>query len=162
MREVRRGADDARQSVPGTAINVSMLRVLALSAFIAATPTPEPAGAADGYDSGRVAWVTDGDTFRLESGERIRIAGIDAPETHRGQARCAGEVLLGLRAKDRAAALLAEREITFRRVCRSYKRTVATVVRRPWSGHGAGADRRRGVVAARASKADLVRAVQLN
>ena len=114
-----------------------MLRVLALSAFIAATPTPEPAGAADGYDSGRVAWVTDGDTFRLESGERIRIAGIDAPETHRGQARCAGEVLLGLRAKDRAAALLAEREITFRRVGRSYKRTVATVV---LDGHGLGTE----------------------
>jgi micrococcal nuclease len=29
--------------------------------------------------------LTDGDTFRLESGERIRIAGIDAPETHRNQ-----------------------------------------------------------------------------
>lgn len=107
MQEVSHSANDARQSVPGIAIAVSMLRALALSALIAATPMPAPAGAADGYDSGRVAWVTDGDTFRLESGERIRIAGIDAPETHRDQAKCAGETILGLRAKDRATALLA-------------------------------------------------------
>src|SRR3546814_4844490 len=75
-----------------------------------------PADAAGGHDSGLVAWVTDGDTFRLESGERIRIAGIDAPETHRDQARCAGETLLGLRAKDRATALLAGRDVTFQRL----------------------------------------------
>jgi endonuclease YncB( thermonuclease family) len=78
--------------------------------------------------SGRVAWVTDGDTFRLEGGERIRIARIDAPETHRDQAKCAGEVTLGLHAKNRAAALLAGRDITFIRVGRSYRRTVATVM----------------------------------
>ena len=44
---------------------------------------------------GRIAYVTDGDTFRLESGERIRIAGIDAPELHRNQAKCAREVERG-------------------------------------------------------------------
>src|SRR3546814_14955069 len=87
-----------------------------------------PADAAGGHDSGLVAWVTDGDTFRLESGERIRIAGIDAPETHRDQARCAGETLLGLRAKDRATALLAGRDVTFHPLGRSHNRTVATVV----------------------------------
>ncbi len=112
MQEVWHCADDARQSAHGTAIIASMLRALALSVLIAATPMPALAGAADYDDSGRVAWVTDGDTFRLESGERIRIAGIDAPETHRDQARCAGETLLGLRAKDRATALLAGREVT--------------------------------------------------
>lgn len=85
------------------------------------------ASAADNEGSGRIAWVTDGDTFRLESGERIRIAAIDAPETHRDQAKCAGEVGLGLRAKDRATTLLAGRVVTFRRVGRSYRRTVATV-----------------------------------
>lgn len=122
---------------PGTAITVSMLRALALFALMAATPMAAPAGAADGRESGRVAWVTDGDTFRLESGERIRIAGIDAPETHRDQAKCAGETVLGLRAKDRATALLAGRELTFRRVGRSYKRTVATVV---LDGHDLGAE----------------------
>ena len=128
MQEVWHRADDARQPAPDTAIIATMLRVLALSVLIAATPIPSPAGAADGHDSGRVAWVTDGDTFRLESGERIRIAGIDAPETHRDQARCAGEIVLGLRVKDRATALLAGRDVTFRRVGRSYRRTVATVV----------------------------------
>lgn len=128
MQEVWHRADDARQSAPGTAIIVSMLRALALTALIAAIPMAAPAGAAGGHDSGRVAWVTDGDTFRLESGERIRIAGIDAPETHRDQARCAGETVLGLRAKDRAIALLAGRDVTFRRVGRSYNRTVATVL----------------------------------
>jgi hypothetical protein len=34
----------------------------------------------------------------------------------------------GLRTKDRATALLAGREVSFRRVGRSYNRTVATVV----------------------------------
>ena len=137
MQEVWHRADDARQSAPGTAIIVSMLRALALSALMAATPSAAPAGAAGSHDSGRVAWVTDGDTFRLESGERIRIAGIDAPETHRDQARCAGETLLGLRAKDRATALLAGREVTFRRVGRSYNRTVATVL---LDGHDLGTE----------------------
>lgn len=75
-----------------------------------------------------MAWVTDGDSFRLESGERIRIAGIDAPETRRDQAKCAGETILGLHAKDCATVLLAGRDLTFRRVGRSYNRTVATVV----------------------------------
>jgi micrococcal nuclease len=137
MQEVGHRADDARQSAPGTAIIASMLRALVLSAFIAAIPMPAPAGAAGRDDSGRVAWVTDGDTFRLESGERIRIAGIDAPETHRDQAKCAGETLLGLRAKDRATALLARREVTFRRVGRSYNRTVATVI---LDGHDLGTE----------------------
>jgi len=44
------------------------------------------------------------------------------------RARCAGETLLGLRAKDRATPLLAGREVTFRRIGRSYNRTVATVI----------------------------------
>lgn len=104
-----------------------MFRALTILGLVAAMLTTPPAGAAIHDSSGRIAWVTDGDTFRLESGERIRIAGIDAPETHRDQARCAGEVALGLRAKDRATTLLAGREVTFRRVGRSYRRTVATV-----------------------------------
>lgn len=105
-----------------------MFRVLSIVGLAATMLIPPPARSADKEISGRVAWVTDGDTLRLDSGERIRIARIDAPETHRDQARCAAEVTLGLRAKDRATALLAGREIRFRRVGRSYKRTVATVV----------------------------------
>jgi hypothetical protein len=74
--EARHRADDARQSASGAAIVASTLRALALSALIAATLMPTPAGAANGYDSGRAACVTDGDTDRLESGERISIAEI--------------------------------------------------------------------------------------
>ncbi len=105
-----------------------MLRAFSILGLAAAMMMPAAGATADYAGSGRVAWVTDGDTFRLESGERIRIARIDAPETHRDQAKCAGEVVLGMRAKDRATALLAGRAVTFRRVGRSYNRTVATVV----------------------------------
>jgi len=84
-----------------------MFRALALSVLMAATPVPAPAGAADGHDPGRVAWVTNGSTFRLESGERIRVAGIDASETHRDQAKCAGETVRRLRTKDSAKSLAA-------------------------------------------------------
>ncbi|AUW57526.1 hypothetical protein C1T17_04795 [Sphingobium sp. SCG-1] len=105
-----------------------MSRVFAILALVSASTPAQSASAAKHDGSGRVAWVTDGDTFRLESGERIRIAGIDAPETHREQARCAGEVELGLRAKDQATSLLTGRDVTFRRIGRSYNRTVATVM----------------------------------
>jgi micrococcal nuclease len=84
-------------------------------------------GAAPPPQSGVVAWVTDGDTFRLESGERIRIAGIDAPETQPGNAKCKAEIQRGKAATRRAIALLKGRAITFERVGRSYKRTVASV-----------------------------------
>ena len=127
MLEVRIGLVDTRHRVPCTAIIVAMLRVLSILASAVAALMAMPVDAADYDGSGRVVWVTDGDTFRLESGERIRIAGIDAPETHRDQAKCAGEVVLGLRAKDRATSLLAGRNVTFHRVGRSYNRTVATV-----------------------------------
>ncbi|MFB0875849.1 MULTISPECIES: thermonuclease family protein [unclassified Sphingobium] len=105
-----------------------MLRLIFPFGLAAAMMIPAAASARDDDSSGQIAWVTDGDTFRLESGERIRIARIDAPETHRDQAKCAGEVVLGLRAKDQATSLLAGREVTFHRVGRSYNRTVATVM----------------------------------
>ena len=78
-------------------------------------------------DQGHVAYVIDGDTFRLESGERIRIAGIDAPETQPGQARCRAEIALGKAATARARTLLDGRTVTILRVGRSYDRTVARV-----------------------------------
>ena len=113
-----------------------MFRAFSIFALAIATSTT-PVGAADHDGSGRVAWVTDGDTFRLESGKRIRIAGIDAPETHRDQAKCAGEVALGLSAKDRATTLLAGRDVTVHHVGRSCNRTVATVV---LDGHDLGTE----------------------
>jgi len=84
-------------------------------------------GAAARPDTGTIRYVTDGDTFRLESGERIRIAGIDAPETHADQAKCDAELALGAAASARARALLDHRTVTFVRVGKSYNRTVARV-----------------------------------
>jgi endonuclease YncB( thermonuclease family) len=76
---------------------------------------------------GQIASVTDGDTFRLATGERIRIAGIDAPEVERGQARCRSEIEQGLSAKALATRLLEGQTVKFVRVGRSYRRTVALV-----------------------------------
>ncbi len=48
--------------------------------------------------------VIDGDTIDMD-GDRVRIMGLDAPETH--QAQCDSEYRLGMRAKDRLAVLVA-------------------------------------------------------
>jgi micrococcal nuclease len=77
--------------------------------------------------TGTIRYVTDGDTFRLASGERIRIAGIDAPETDPRQAKCRLEVTRGKAAKAVLAGLIEARSVRFTRVGRSYNRTVATV-----------------------------------
>jgi len=77
--------------------------------------------------TGQIATVTDGDTFRLTSGERIRIADVDAPESQRGQARCALELERGHDATARVRPMLAGRTVSFVRVGKSYKRTVARV-----------------------------------
>ena len=53
--------------------------------------------------------VIDGDTFRYR-GEKIRLADIDAPETHR--ARCAYEAELGARATRRLEQLLRQGSFT--------------------------------------------------
>lgn len=100
------------------------MRVLGTAIAMLATPLKASAPSQNG---GQIAWVIDGDTFRLKSGERIRIAGIDAPETQRGQAKCRAEIVAGEGAKRRAIALLKWRTVTFVRVGRSYNRTVASV-----------------------------------
>lgn len=82
-----------------------------------------PAHAETGY----VRYVTDGDTFRLTTGERIRIANIDAPEIHARQAKCRLEIERGEAATKRARALLDGKAVTIERVGRSYNRTVARV-----------------------------------
>ena len=109
----RRHRTTGRASRAGAALTLA----LASLALIGAGPPAE----------GTIRYVTDGDTFRLESGERIRIAGIDAPETHRDQARCARERVLGEAAAARARAWLDHRTVTFERVGKSYNRTVARV-----------------------------------
>lgn len=96
------------------------MAAIASGGLATAAPPREP-------DIGFVRYVIDGDTFRLTSGERIRIAGIDAPETHRDQAHCAAEVALGGAAARCARALLDGRQVGIVRVGRSYNRTVAAV-----------------------------------
>jgi len=58
--------------------------------------------------SGQHIFVIDGDTFDL-NGTRIRVAGIDAPETH--PARCAEEARLGAAATQKLAELLRGRPL---------------------------------------------------
>jgi micrococcal nuclease len=48
--------------------------------------------------------ITDGDTFRLSHGERIRLINIDTPEV--GRAHCRAEREAGIRARERLRALL--------------------------------------------------------
>jgi endonuclease YncB( thermonuclease family) len=96
------------------------------AAFVAVSLTAT-AAQAEPVETGRVIWITDGDTFRLESGEAIRIAEIDAAETQPGNAKCRAEIVRGRAATQRTIALLKDRMVTFERVGRSYNRTVARV-----------------------------------
>lgn len=59
--------------------------------------------------------VVDGDTFRIR-GEKVRIAGIDAPETH--PSRCAYEARLGNAATTRLHALLNSGAVTMTHIDR--------------------------------------------
>jgi endonuclease YncB( thermonuclease family) len=75
--------------------------------------------------SGQHIYVIDGDTFDL-NGTRIRVAGIDAPETH--PARCAEEARLGLAATQKLAELLRGRPLWISGLRSDrYARSVATV-----------------------------------
>jgi hypothetical protein len=76
----------------------------------------------------RIRYVTDRDTFRLRSGERIPIAGIHAAEAHVDRTKCRAELALGVAAATRARALLDGRIVGFECVGRSYNRTVARVM----------------------------------
>ena len=85
------------------------------------------AGAAQPTGRAIVASITDGDTFRTTTGERVRIAAIDTPETRRGQAKCAVEITRGKAASAQLASLIGAREVELTRTGRSYDRTVALV-----------------------------------
>lgn len=89
-----------------------------------------------------VAGVYDGDTLRLCSGERVRLVGIDAPET-RGSPRCTPkrrrqlarsrnpawcDYAAGERAKQSLARFLAQGPVRIERQGRDrYQRTLARV-----------------------------------
>lgn len=106
--------DDQREEV--TTVPRALIGFAALL-LIAAAPS----------ENGRVRFVIDGDTFTLTSGERIRIAGIDAPETQSGQAKCQREIAAGHAATRRTKALIEGRRVVIERLGRSYRRTVARV-----------------------------------
>lgn len=81
-----------------------------------------------------VGSVHDGDTIRACSGERIRIANIDAPEM-RGSPKCRDrrrngwcDYPLAIRSRDALAAFLASGRPKIRRAGQDrYRRTLATV-----------------------------------
>ena len=78
----------------------------------------------------RFTCVVDGDTFWL-SGEKVRIADINAPETH--GAHCAAERTMGARATERLIVLLNEGPFRLEPIERErdrYGRLLRTVTRR--------------------------------
>ena len=101
------------------------------------------------HNGGGVNCVVDGDTFWM-SGEKVRIADIDTPETH--SPRCEAERTLGARATRRLRALLNAGPFSTRRIDRErdrYGRLLRIVTRngrsigsmlvveglaRPWTG----------------------------
>jgi micrococcal nuclease len=100
----------------------SGLRVLLLSAALAASTAAQ---AVRGH--GRIAYVFDADTFRLDTGTRLRIAAIDAAETRADRAKCARELSIGKTQTERARALLDGRRVGYQVVGRNRDRLVAKV-----------------------------------
>ena len=104
-----------------TALAAAHSRCAALSSLALPILAAAPA------DRERIRSFIDSDTFRLDSGERFRIAVIDAPETHVDQAKCRAELALGVAAPLRTRALLDGRIVGIEPVGRNYNRTVASV-----------------------------------
>jgi endonuclease YncB( thermonuclease family) len=84
---------------------------LASSAGAIAASSPGAVRASFGYCKwgGGTNCVVDGDTFWID-GQKVRIAGIDAPETH--PSRCEDEARLGNRATEQLHALLNSGAVT--------------------------------------------------
>lgn len=88
----------------------------ALAALIVGCSAPASAPAHDGQrvDGARL-YVHDGDTVRLATGERVRLAGIDTPELP-PRAACDREARLALEAKARLLELVRNgRQVTLHR-----------------------------------------------
>ena len=93
------------------------------------------------YIGGGTNCVVDGDTFWI-NGEKVRIAGIDAPETH--PSRCAEEARLGQAATQKLHELLNSGAVTMTTIdatptinvqmkattCRSFRATVMSALER--------------------------------
>jgi endonuclease YncB( thermonuclease family) len=95
-----------------------------LAAVFEGTPSTGAVVGSETFDGSRVV-IIDGDTFALGQ-ERIRILNIDTPETR--SSHCENELVQGLRAKERLAALLRPGRIDVARDGRDrYGRTLARV-----------------------------------
>lgn len=69
--------------------------------------------------------IVDGDTLKID-GVKIRIVGMDTPETFRS--RCENELVLGLKAKARLRELVSNGEVTYEATGTDrYQRTLAKV-----------------------------------
>lgn len=108
----------AKVPIPFRFKGVACLSAVAALACLPAIATAERA---------TVASITDGDTFRTTTGERVRIAAIDTPETRRGQAKCAAEITRGRASTAQLRTLIDGRTVDLTRTGRSYNRTVAIV-----------------------------------
>lgn len=82
------------------------------------SPASAPVNASFGYcyTGGGTNCVVDGDTFWI-GGEKVRIAGIDAPETH--PSRCDYEAQLGNAATEKLHALLNSGAVTMTSIDRN-------------------------------------------
>ena len=78
--------------------------------------TPVRASFSYCYRGGGTNCVVDGDTFYID-GDKVRIAGIDAPETH--PPRCAYEAQLGNEATDKLHELLNSGAVTMTSIDRN-------------------------------------------
>jgi len=119
---------DAVQAVPRRAPDAADIEWERRSA---ALDDPQPASASSGRDQairaafgychsgGGTNCVVDGDTFYV-NGAKVRIAGIDAPETH--PPRCAEEARLGSEATERLHALLNSGALTMTSIDRDRDR----------------------------------------
>lgn len=100
-----------------------MMKACGIAALLASVAFPATAATR----TARVASITDGDTFRTTTGERVRIANVDAPETRRDQGKCASEIQQGKAATAQLRSLIGGREVVLDPVGVSYGRTVAHV-----------------------------------
>jgi endonuclease YncB( thermonuclease family) len=104
---------NAVQAVPTRTPDADDLEWQKRAKDLAAAAEPEPAAQTGSRRTtgGRNDGVTviDGDTFVM-GGQRIRVAGIDAPETH--PARCGDEARLGLAATQKLSQLLSSGAVT--------------------------------------------------
>jgi endonuclease YncB( thermonuclease family) len=126
----RKKGRSAKQGIVGPALILMMLACVATWELIPAQWSAKPAASASGASEVRASFsackwgggsncVVDGDTIFLD-GQKIRIAGIDAPETH--DYGCASELALGERAAARLRDLVSSGALTLTSIDRDEDR----------------------------------------